>query len=67
MANMRGLYDQKTTAELKTLRSQKKVRLDRLESEAFTFLRQQEIDALKRQIKRLDVEIEARIAQIRLF
>lgn len=67
MRDMSSIYWKKTTKELRTLRSKKYNRRERLRSSAQGYLGQQEIRLLTHQIDTIDRIIDARNAQLWLI
>lgn len=60
-----SIYEKRTTSELQTLLSRKKVSLEQLEA-IDSFLNRQDQDALRSQIRKIEVELTVRFYQQQL-
>lgn len=66
MRNMANIYRKLTSGDLKTLRSKKVNRLQKLSGEPRGFFVSKEIEALTHQIHQIDVELTARFYKMGL-
>jgi len=64
--DMANIYRKRKTDELRTLRSKKFVRLQKLEAEADTYFVRNERTILQHQIHQIDVELNSRFFQLGL-
>jgi len=67
MRDMANIYRNRTSDDLRTLRSKKLVRLQLLDSWADTWYVKRERDVLLHQVHQIDVELNARFLQQALF
>jgi len=67
MRSMQSYYALQTSKDLRTLYSKKFVRLTKIMGEAQGWYHKREIEALKQQMKWIEVELASRDAQLALF
>jgi len=66
MKDMSNLYHKLPSDSLRSLRSKKHVRLQKLQSEYQSFFVKREVEMLEHQIHQIDVELTARFLQLPL-
>jgi len=64
MSDMSGYYRNRPTHELKTLRSKKFLRIQKLEREPMTYFTQRELRTQRSLLKQIDAELNCRADQL---